>query len=80
MSIPKRRELQYHKVTDQAIMERMDYIRQEFYKLYKVLMLNIPAGRSQSLALTALEDSQMRAIQQLALEYGEPQEFYYGEE
>lgn len=74
VEVPKRLEMLYHKVTDQAALERMEYVRENYYSLYEMIMLNIPDGRPRSLAITHLEDSLMRSIQALALAHGEPQE------
>lgn len=69
--IEPRKEMMYHKVTDIGDQERMGYVREEYYKLYRVIKLNTPVNRSQSIALTYLEDSLLRAIQSIAIEYGE---------
>jgi hypothetical protein len=71
--IEPRPEMLYHKVTDIGDIERMGYIREQYYKLYGMIKLNTPTGRSQALAITHLEDSLMRAIQAIAIEFGEPQ-------
>lgn len=47
----------------------MDMVRTEFWDFHKFLQDTIPAGRYQSLALTALEQASLWAQRALALEY-----------
>lgn len=62
------RFLIYHKDLTPAQSETMGELRQRYINLAESLVDDLPAGRSQSLALTHLEDSLMRAIQALALQ------------
>src|SRR5215510_12464400 len=58
--------LLYH-VVDEATQQRMAALRTEALGLAVGLLRASPPSRSQSLALTHLEDSLMRGIQSLAL-------------
>lgn len=61
----------YHTVSSE-VQAQMAQIRAQYMELAVLIMRNGPPTRSQSLALTHLEEAQMRAIQDLALT-GEPQ-------
>jgi hypothetical protein len=61
----------YHQV-DIQLAEKMGQLRQNYYWLAQLVTALCPSGRSQSLALTALEESAMRAIQAIAMQ-GTPQ-------
>lgn len=74
MPVEVRKELLYHKITDTDAIDRMSVVREAYYNLYTIVVLNTLRNRSQSIALTHLEESLMRAIQAIAVEYGEPQE------
>jgi hypothetical protein len=65
------RPLLYHTVPA-AIQEAMASLRADFLALALRVLREEPASRAQSLALTALEEAQMRAIQGLAMQ-GRPQ-------
>ena len=61
------KSFQYH-VVSEAQAEEMALIRSLYYETAKAVSGICPEGRSQSLALTYLENSLMRAIQSIALE------------
>lgn len=65
------RSFRYHQV-NQNTAEKMTRLREQYYRLAEVLMVTLPDNRSRSLALTALEESAMRAIQCYALSEGIP--------
>ena len=51
---------------------QMAVLREQYYALALFLLENLPPSREQSLALTALDESSMRAIQCLAVAMGTP--------
>jgi hypothetical protein len=57
----------YHKV-DGVQADTMEKIREKVVDLGALILRTTPAGRSQSLALTHLEEASMRAIQAVALQ------------
>ena len=63
--------LLYHTV-DAETQQRMHALRVQGIQLMLAILRQGPRSREQSLALTHLEDAQMRAIQHLAMQ-GEPQ-------
>ena len=63
----------YHTVTSEQML-RMTSVRQQALALGLEILRNTPVSWAQSLALTALEETSMRAIQAIALE-GTPQIF-----
>lgn len=65
------RDFQYHKV-ESATAGKMTMVRAAYYQLAVMLVEGLPDSRERSLALTALEESSMRAIQCLAVTEGEP--------
>ena len=65
------RPFQYHTVTLETI-DRMTALRAEYYHLATVLVTMMPNSRERELALTHLQESQMRAIQALAMGEGTP--------
>lgn len=60
------RDLMYHSVS-QSTATKMAVIRKSYYKLGEEILDSLPDSRERSLALTALEESSMRAIQCLAV-------------
>lgn len=64
------RDFQYHKV-DSITAGKMALVRAAYYQLAAMLVEGVPDSRERSLALTALEESSMRAIQCLAVSEGE---------
>lgn len=60
------RGLFYHRVTA-ATQDEMDTVRRAYHSVAQIVLDHTPASRYQSLALTALEESLMRAIQSLAV-------------
>lgn len=65
------RDLIYHTV-DNSTANRMSVLRGQYYALGLQILAELPDCRERSLALTALEESSMRAIQALAVMSGEP--------
>lgn len=65
------RDFQYHHVGSKTA-ELMAAVRERYYILASFLVSHLPYSREQSLALTALEESSMRAIQCLAVVHGQP--------
>ena len=63
------RDLAYHQV-DQNTANAMAALRGKYYALGEVLLL-LSDCRERALALTALEESSMRAIQCLAVTHGQ---------
>lgn len=57
----------YHKV-DGVQADTMEQIREQVITLGALILRTTPVGRSQSLALTHLEEVGMRAIQAVALQ------------
>ena len=64
------RDLMYHTVS-QGMSNDMALLRGKYYALGQELLRVLPDCRERSLALTALEESSMRAIQTLAVAYGQ---------
>jgi hypothetical protein len=65
------KEFHYHKVSKETA-EHMAEVRQKFYELASYLDTVLPPNqRATSICFTHLEESSMRAIQALALMYGE---------
>ena len=58
----------YHKDLSPRQVETMREIRQRYVDLAESLIDDLPVGRSQTLAITHLEDSLMQAVQALALQ------------
>lgn len=65
------RDFQYHQVSV-GTAQKMADIRTYYYALAETLLLLLPTSHEQSLALTSLEESCMRAIQCLAVAEGTP--------
>ena len=57
----------YHKDIPKGSMELMEVYRQIYVDLAVSIKVDLPEGRSKSLALTHLEESLTRCIQALAL-------------
>lgn len=57
----------YH-IVPTDIAAKMAHVRSNYYWLAQLVLDICPPGRPQSLALTALEESSMRAIQALAMQ------------
>lgn len=65
----KLKDFVYHIVPD-GTANRMAIMRGKYYELAYCLLITLPDTRERSLALTALEESSMRAIQCLAVSDG----------
>ena len=64
------KDFTYHTVPE-STANLMSIIRGEYFALGVELLRLLPDSRERSLALTALEESSMRAIQCLAVTYGQ---------
>ena len=65
------RDFIYHAI-DLGAPNIMDVVRGKYYALAQELLRTLSDCRERSLALTALEESLMRAMQCLAITYGQP--------
>lgn len=67
MADPRLTTLLYH-VVPTDVAAKMAQVRENYYWLAELVVAVCPESRLKSLALTALEDSCMRAIQALAMQ------------
>jgi len=58
----------YHAITNTETSEAMETVRLEYLHVAQLVLDTCPQDRYRSLALTALEESLMRAIQSLAVQ------------
>lgn len=65
------RDFIYHTVNKETA-QKMAKLRHAYLALALYIVTDLPECREKSLALTHLEESSMRAIQALAVTYGEP--------
>lgn len=59
------RRFDYHEV-DEGQDEKIEYLRQRFLYAAENVVANVPSGREQSLAITALEEALMWSIAGIA--------------
>lgn len=57
----------YHQVSAPELLTAMDMLRGEYLSLARLILRACPQTRERSLAMTALEESLLRAIQSLAI-------------
>ena len=69
----KLKTLLYHKVSPVGL-ERIAFVRQQYYNLGKLMLECCPESRATSLAMTHLEESLHRAIQSIVFVEGTPEE------
>jgi hypothetical protein len=65
------RDFVYHSV-EKSTARKMTLLRAKFYWMAEYLLDTLPDTRERALALTALQESSMRAIQCLAVTEGTP--------